>query len=169
MNSIREGILKIERSIQSFMKWVLFLILGGMTFVVFMGVFFRYVLKAPLPWSEELARYLMIWGASLGSYVAFREGAHVGVTFIIDRFGGKTGIFLKRVSQLILIIFVVIVVKEGFNLVFKLKGQTSPAMEIPMGLAYLAIPVGFLLILLEALMMISVKVDSNLKEDEKCL
>lgn len=169
MNSIREGILKIEQSIQSFMKWVLFLILGGMTFVVFMGVFFRYILKAPLPWSEELARYLMIWGASLGSFVAFREGSHVGVTFIMDRVRGTIGVFLKRLSQIILIIFITIVVKEGFSLIFKLKGQTSPAMEIPMSLAYLAIPVGFLLILLEALIMISVKVDPSLKEDQKCL
>lgn len=169
MNPIFKRILKVERFIQSLMKWCLFLILGGMTSVVFLGVFFRYILKAPLPWSEELARYLMVWGASLGSFVAFREGSHVGVTFIMDRLHGTSGIFLKKLSQIILIIFVAIVVKEGFSLVFKLKGQTSPAMEIPMGLAYLAIPIGFLLILLEALMMISIKGEQRIREDEKCL
>jgi len=169
MNHFRKGLLKVERSVHFLMKWVLFLILGGMTLIVFMGVFFRYILKAPLPWSEELARYLMIWGASLGAFVAFREGSHVGVTFIMDRFRGKIGIFLKRVSQLLLTIFVAIVAKEGFGLVLKLKGQTSPAMEIPMGLAYLAIPVGFLLILLEALMMISIKDYHRIQEGEKNL
>jgi len=169
MNYLRKGLLKVERSVHSLMKWILFLILGGMTLTVFMGVFFRYILKAPLPWSEELARYLMIWGASLGAFVAFKEGSHVGVTFVMDRFRGKTGIFLKKVSQLLLIIFVAIVAKEGFGLVLKLKGQTSPAMEIPMGLAYLAIPVSFLLILLEALMMISIKDYPHIQEDEKSL
>jgi len=53
------------------MKVSLFSITGTMTVVVLAGVFFRYVLEAPLPWSEELARYLMVWGASLGASVAF--------------------------------------------------------------------------------------------------
>lgn len=154
MIDIRETILSIEKFIQNFMKWVLFLILGGMTLIVLLGVFFRYILKAPLPWSEELARYLMVWGASLGAFVAFKEGSHIGVTLIMDRFRGRIGIFLKRVSQMIVIIFMAIVVKEGIVLVFKLKGQTSTAMEIPMGWAYMAIPVGCLLILLEGLIMI---------------
>jgi TRAP-type C4-dicarboxylate transport system permease small subunit len=54
-----------------------------------------------------------------------------------------------------------IVMIEGFALVYQIKGQTSAAMEIPMGWAYLAIPVGCLLILLEALIMIFIKGDQN--------
>ena len=37
---------------------------GAMTVVVLLGVLFRYVLRMPLSWSEEVARYLMIWAAS---------------------------------------------------------------------------------------------------------
>jgi TRAP-type C4-dicarboxylate transport system permease small subunit len=47
-----------------------------------------------------------------------------------------------------------IVMFQGFLLVSKLSGQTSPAMEIPMAWPYLAIPIGCLFILFEALVMI---------------
>ena len=161
MGDIRKGILKVEQSVQNLMKWVLFIVTGAMTLIVLLGVFFRYVLEAPLPWSEELARYLMVWGASLGAFVAFKEGSHVGVTIIMDRLHGQTAIVLTRAAQFIVALFMAIVMVEGFALVYQIRGQTSAAMEIPMGWAYLAIPVGCLLILLEALIMIFIKGDQN--------
>jgi len=169
MSGIREGILKVEQSIQNLMKWVLFLVTGTMTLVVLLGVFFRYVLKAPLPWSEELARYLMVWGASLGAFVAFREGSHVGVTMLMDRLHGQTAIVLTKAAQFIVVLFMTIVMIEGFVLVWKIKGQTSAAMEIPMGWAYIAIPLGCLLILMEALIMIFFKSDQSPEKGGKSL
>jgi TRAP-type C4-dicarboxylate transport system permease small subunit len=157
MDCVQSGIIKIEAVALRLMKWVLFASTGAMTATVLLGVCFRYILKAPLPWGEELARYLMIWSASLGASVAFREGSHVGVTLIMDQFHGKTGIALTKASQFIVILFMTVVMIEGFVLVLKLRGQTSTAMEIPMAWAYLAIPVGCLLILLEALIMIFFK------------
>jgi TRAP-type C4-dicarboxylate transport system permease small subunit len=169
MRGIREGILKVEQSIQNLMKWVLSLVTGAMTLVVLLGVFFRYFLKAPLPWSEELARYLMVWGASLGAFVAFREGSHVGVTMLMDRLHGQTAIVLTKAAQFIVILFMATVMIEGFVLVSKIKGQTSAAMEIPMGWAYIAIPVGCLLILMEALIMIFFKGDQSPEKGVKSL
>src|SRR4030067_1492700 len=153
MGGIHEGILKVEQSVQNLMKWVLFLVTGTMTLVVLLGVFFRYILKAPLPWSEELARYLMVWGASLGASVAYREGTHIAITLFVDKLHGETGKVITWFTQIIIIVFMAIVMVEGFILVSKLSGQTSPAMEIPMAWPYLAIPVGCLLILFEAIFM----------------
>ena len=45
-------------------------LLGAMTAVILLGVAFRYVLEAPLPWSEELAKLLMLWIVFLGVTVA---------------------------------------------------------------------------------------------------
>ncbi len=167
MNRIRNRILRIETSALGIMKWVLFTITAAMTATVLLGVFFRYILKSPLPWSEELARYLMIWGASLGASVAFREGSHVGVTVIMDRFHGKMGVALTRVAQTVIVVFMGIVVVEGFVLITKLRGQTSTAMEIPMPWAYSAIPVGCLLILLETVIVIFFKNHHDLTRDDE--
>ena len=129
------------------------MITGTMTLIVLLGVVFRYILKAPLPWSEELARYLMVWGASLGASVAYREGTHIAITLFVDKLHGETGKVITWFTQIIIIVFMAIVMVEGFILVSKLSGQTSPAMEIPMAWPYLAIPVGCLLILFEAIFM----------------
>ena len=133
------------------MKVSLFSITGTMTVVVLAGVFFRYVLEAPLPWSEELARYLMVWGASLGASVAFEQGSHVAVTLLLDKFPRRVGKLLTLIAQIVIIGFMTIVVKEGFVLAHELKIQESTAMELPMTWPYLAIPVGCLFILVHAL------------------
>jgi len=154
MSNFQNKILSIEQVFHHFIKWVLFLITGAMSTSVLLGVLFRYVLKAPLPWSEELARYLMVWGASLGASVAYREGSHIGITILVDKLHGTTGKVITGITQIIIIAFMTIVMIEGFGLIFKLSGQTSPAMEIPMAWPYLAIPFGCLFILFEALIMI---------------
>lgn len=154
MNYFQNKILTFERIFHQFMKWVLFMITGAMTLIVLLGVVFRYILKAPLPWAEELARYLMVWGASLGASIAYREGTHIAVTMLVDKLHGMTGKVITWLTQIIVIIFMTIIMIEGFILISKLSGQTSPAMEIPMAWPYLAIPVGCLFILFEALIMI---------------
>ena len=149
MGGIREGILKVEQSVQNLLKWVLFLIMGTMTAVVILGVLFRYVLEAPLPWSEELARYLMVWGAPLGASVAFKEGSHIAVSMLVDRLHGLSGEIILKVTQIIVFIFMAIVMVEGFILAVKVSSQESPAMEISMTWPYLSIPIGCLFIVLE--------------------
>ena len=149
MSGIRERLLKVEQSVQNLLKWVLFLIMGTMTAVVLLGVLFRYVLVAPLPWSEELARYLMVWGASLGAAVAFRQGSHIAVTILVDKLHGLSEKMILKVSQIIVFIFMTIVMVEGFKLAFEVSSQESPAMEISMTWPYLSIPIGCLFIVFE--------------------
>lgn len=152
--------------LQQFIKAALFLITGGMTVVVLLGVLFRYVLKAPLPWAEELARYLMIWGASLGASIAYREGSHIAVTLLADKARGPGAMAILWLSQVVVLLFMSVVTFQGFLLVTKLVGQTSPAMEIPMAWPYLAIPVGCFFILFEGLVMLLVKA-SRAKEQRE--
>lgn len=151
MANLHDFMRRVQMWIQRFMKVSLFSITGTMTVVVLAGVFFRYVLEAPLPWSEELARYLMVWGASLGASVAFEQGSHVAVTILLDKFPGTVGKILTWIAQIVIIVFMTIVVKEGFMLARELRVQESTAMELPMTWPYLAIPVGCLFILVQAL------------------
>jgi len=164
MTTIGHKILTLERMLHRFIKWALFLITGAMTFVVLLGVLFRYVLKAPLPWSEELARYLMIWGASLGASIAYRQGTHIAVTLLVDKVRGPAGKVLPWIAQIIVIGFMAVITFQGFLLVSKLSGQTSPAMEIPMAWPYLGIPIGCLLILFEGLVMVFLRHHPKIEE-----
>ena len=53
---------------------------------VVLGVFTRYVMGEQAKWTEELARFLLIWVSLLGSAVAFGSKAHLGVDFFVSKF-----------------------------------------------------------------------------------
>ena len=143
----------MEETVFLIVKWVLFLTTASMVASVLLAVFFRYLLIAPLTWTEEFSRYMMVWSASLGMAVAFREGSHIAVTILTSHLRGKTGEIISRITQIILIVFMAIVMVEGFKLAFALWNQDSPAMEIPMTCPYLAIPVGCSFFIFEGLIM----------------
>lgn len=119
-------------------------LLGAMIVVVFLQVFCRFVIQGSLPWSEELARYLMIWTVFIGASIGAKEGAHIGVEALVAAF--PPGI--KRLSIMLAgglnIVFCITIAYISFKVVAFLhgSGQLSPAMRIPMYWAYLAIPVG---------------------------
>jgi len=122
-------------------------LLSAMTIVVFLQVFFRFVIKGSLPWSEELSRYLMVWAVFIGASMGAKVGAHIGVGAFVSLFPKEIRraaiIFSGLLSVLFCLIILVLSVKVVISI--KLAGQISPAMEIPMYWAYLAVPVGMLL------------------------
>jgi TRAP-type C4-dicarboxylate transport system permease small subunit len=104
-----------------------------------------------MPWSEELARYLMIWMGMLGAAVALRNGRHIGVTFFIEKLPERLHHGALALSQVTMIIFLVVVVKEGWLFALSNHSQRSPAMGISMLYPYLAVSVGAGLMILELL------------------
>ena len=70
-----------------------------MTVTVLLGVFFRYVVRSPLGWTEELSRYVMIWMALLSVALCIWRHEHVGVTMFvkkIPRIAAKAMIFVSN-------------------------------------------------------------------------
>ena len=117
-----------------------------MIVVVFFQVFFRYVIHYSLPWSEELARYLMTWVVFVGASMGAKEGVHIGVAAFVNimpRWFRKADVIF---SGLCSVAFGVILSWIGFLAVRHIAsmGQISPAMELPMWIAYLPIFVGSL-------------------------
>ncbi|MEW6258973.1 MAG: TRAP transporter small permease [Thermodesulfobacteriota bacterium] len=120
-----------------------------MSIVILLQVFFRFFLQLPLPWSEEFARYLMIWMAMLGSVVALRMGRHLGVRVLVDRLPGRTYDVIVPFLQLVMIFFLGVIGVQGIDLAVANWDQKTAAMEIPMLIPYLAIPVGSWMMILD--------------------
>jgi len=129
--------------------WLMIVLGVAMCIVVLLQVFFRFVIYVPFPWSEELARYLMIWLGMVGSFVALRKGRHIGVTILIERLPEKIFAILAPVLQAIMIAFLLTLAVEGMSLALFNAAQKSPAMQIPMFYPYLAVPVGTALMIIE--------------------
>ena len=120
-----------------------------MTVVILLQVFFRFVVQIPFPWSEECARYLMIWMAMFGSVAALRMGRHLGVRVLVDRLPERTYDLIVPLLQLAMIFFLGVIGTQGFDLALANLDQASAAMEIPMLIPYLAIPVGSWMMILD--------------------
>jgi TRAP-type C4-dicarboxylate transport system permease small subunit len=117
--------------------------------IVVASVVFRYLLHAPLEWSEEVGRYLMIWMGFLAASLAVRQGLHVGVDFVVQSAPPGAAAWMRRLARGAMAVFLLIVMGYGFALVFSLWDQLSPVLTIRMTWPYLAIPVGSLLMLIQ--------------------
>lgn len=113
-----------------------------MTGVTFAQVFFRFVIVHSLPWSEEFSRYCLVWASFLGASIALKRGLHIGVEAFVEKLPKSKKRFIHRFTLIIVLLFLLVVIIKGFEMAtFNLK-QSSPAMRIPMGVPYLAVPVG---------------------------
>lgn len=145
------------------------LTLSVMTVVVFIQVVFRFVIKSSLPWSEELSRYLLVWTAFLGGAYGVRTGAHIGVeafTLLLPKKAQKVLSILVMVASIVLC---AIIMKYGFSIVQTQlsKGQLSPAMRIPMGYMYAAIPIGMFFFIVRYVQDIIISIKNFNKEDQE--
>lgn len=135
-------------------RWIIAFLLIGMVISVILTIISRYIIKISIPWTEELARYLMIWIAFLAGSLGLKKGVHVGIVFLVR----KTPLRIKRyigiISKLSMIFFFIVVTLEGYNLARFVSRQLSPALRISMAWVYSSLPISgvfFLLFLIQLL------------------
>lgn len=118
-----------------------------MIVVIFLQVVFRFVIKSSLPWSEELARYIMAYAVFIGAAIAAKEGAHIGINVVVGALPRPFNKYLRIFALFISFIFSVLLVYLSLIIVsFLMKtGQKSPAMLIPIWIAYASLPFGAVL------------------------
>jgi TRAP-type transport system small permease protein len=148
--NIMGTIIKLIDRFNKILGLLLALLLMVMTAVIFYQVFSRFVLHDSLRWSEELARYLMVWSVFVGSALAIRKMDLISVDAIKELLSERATRALNILVYLICIAFLVVLSIYGFELVNKLAAQTSPAMQVSMGWAYSAIPVGAILMIINS-------------------
>jgi len=128
---------------------IIYVAISVMVANVTIGVFFRYVLNNSLSWTEELARYLMVWFGLLGMGLALKENEHVSVGFFLDRMPQKAVHIIKIINICLVMFFALVLFKYSLNHLSVVKLQISPSIGIPMYLPYSAITIGSFLMVLE--------------------
>ena len=148
MNFLRivERVSSVVNKIATHSTVVLFTI---MTLIVWVQIFFRFILGGGIAWSEEIAKFLMVWMALLGSSMLFREGRHIAINFFISRFSFLRYILMFH-AILSAVLFALLIYYGIDYAVFGLK-LISPASGIRRFWPYLAIPVGGGFLLIQAI------------------
>lgn len=110
----------------------------------------RYVFNSPPDWSEELARYCQVWMVILTSSICIRKGSHLAVDYLTYHLSEKWNKCLGIFSQILIVFYVATILYYGFSLLEVGEYQFSTAMELKMWFVYLIFPIGYSLMLVEA-------------------
>jgi len=124
------------------------ILLGVMVVVVFIQVIFRFFIQQPLSWSEEVARYVFVWIIWMGAAVVVKQAGHPGMDLLTKSFSPRWQRVTEVAMALLYAATLCTMVVTGFALVYANMSQPSPAMELPMGIPYAAVPLAAVIMLL---------------------
>jgi len=140
----------VRTKINNILSKLLIAIMSLMVVNVLWQVFSRYILGTPSSFTDELARYLMIWLGILGAAYVSGQNAHVAIDFLPKKLTEKKQAKLKKIVNIIIMLFALFAFVIGGSrlvyLTFVLE-QFSPALKLPMGLVYLVIPISGILVI----------------------
>ena len=131
-------------------------LMAAATLLIFVAVVHRYAAGWPIPlvqdfligvnlsWAQELCIYMFVWMAKFGAAYGVRTGIHVGVDVLVNKLPPKARLGSILFGLLAGAFFTAVVGTMGAKFVWEMAhtDQTSPDMEAPMWIVYLAIPLG---------------------------
>ncbi len=117
---------------------------------VLFQVFSRYVLRTSFTWTEEFARFSLIWMTIVGAAYLNAKREHLSMDFLYQKFSASNKKIASILIEVLIFLFAAIVmVIGGFNLVYTTLHleQLSGTLRIPLGYVYAILPISGLLIM----------------------
>lgn len=135
---------KIDENLE---RWIMFLLLAGITLVLGIQIVFRFILNNSLTWSEELARFMFIWSTFLSIGFCLREGISLKIDTLISLFPKKVQAIILLLSDIIMMAFFLYLLPSAWEFAYTSvrDGQTSAACGIPMYFVQGSLMIGFAL------------------------
>ena len=146
---------RVLRAAERVYTWVGITLLVAMFLVVCLQIFSRYVMQAPLPWTEEAGRFLFLWTSFLGSAVLVGRSEHFSIDFV-ERALPPPGRRILQVGVALLVTgFAVLMVYYGSRVSRRMLSSPSAILEVSLGAVYGVIPLSGLYMFLHGLMKLS--------------
>lgn len=127
-------------------------LLVGMLGLVILQVVSRYVFDTPLTWTEELARFTLLWLAFVSAGFVMARRIHIAVDLVASRLSRRGAVVMDTFALLTVVGASGVMVWAGVGFAADSARLAAPATSIPMSVVYSAAVVGFGLILLHALL-----------------
>lgn len=131
--------------------FVVFWVLAG---VVFLQFFTRYVLNDSMAWTEEIARYLLIWVTFIGAAIAVRRGTHISVEAVLHFIPARAAPVLRFVIDVITVGFLALLCWYAVEITERMQIQTMTVADWPMSIVYGGVAFGCFLMLYRAIRML---------------
>ena len=130
----------VTNIIDKAIKYILVALMAVLSFLGVFQVVGRAIGVVPA-WTEEAIRFLFVWASCVGAAIGIKEHIHIGIDVIVNLLPKLGQKICASLVQLILLGFDAFIIKVGFQMVAKTMTQASPALRLPMGYVYLAVPV----------------------------
>lgn len=124
-------------------------LLLGLSLVMFVGVVFRYALNNALPWSDELAGFMLAWAAFLGAPIALRRAYHPAITLVADRLQGAPAVGVAVVRESLVGAYLVLLLVAGVEMATGKQLPHAVALPLTFAVPYAAIPTSAVLMLVQ--------------------
>ncbi len=149
MNVVDGLAARVDRGVAGLLVALMAIAVGNVVWQVFS----RFVLGAPSSFTDELARYLLVWIGLLGAGHAAGRRAHLALDLLPARLGPRGRARLGLATECVVFLFgaLVLVVGGGGLVALTLSlGQRSAALGVPLGVVYAVLPATGLLLMLHS-------------------
>lgn len=143
---------KIYSKLLKATKGITNVLLVCMVLIVFANVVARYYLSASLAWSEELARFMLIWLVFLGAILAYAGDEHLGLDILVNQMPRKGRLALAIATDIMIMFALWLVMVGGYQMTIDSWDWEAPATNIPFGWTYLVIPLSGAVMILQSLL-----------------
>lgn len=126
-------------------------LLAVLVVVVLAGVVSRYFVNSPLPWTEELARYLFIWISFVGAGVGVKSGANFGLNLVANHLPPRAHAVVEIGVNLVVAVFGAALAYYGWMIMPIVGFQKASSMPFSISYVFLAIVIGGVLMLVNGL------------------
>lgn len=124
------------------MEAILFVLVLALLVLIALQVFTRYIMHAALPWTEEVARMVLVWTVMLGAAIAMERKEHYAITMLSAHFRGGMRLWVLVITNLLGAVFLVALAYHGAEYMSANMKTTYVSTQMSRGWVYLALPVG---------------------------
>jgi TRAP-type C4-dicarboxylate transport system permease small subunit len=136
---------EIEHRVEDWIAFVAFWALG---LIVFLQFFTRYVLNDSLAWTEEIARYGLIWVTFIGAAVVVRKNMHISVEVLLHYLPVIPGRLLLAIVDVIKLLFIGLLAYFSLMILEQMQWQRMVIIDLPMSIVYGGVALGSFLMLM---------------------
>ena len=146
---LRKELDEISEIIDRLVSIICIALTGLMFLSVLYQVIGRYFISTSIAWTEETARYCMIWLAFLGASMLVRSNENSSVTFIKDRLPKNIRKAVDLSILVVMLVFMLIIFAISISQVGYSLNEISPALRISMFIPKSSILFGSLIVSLQ--------------------
>ncbi|MBF57987.1 TRAP transporter small permease [Halomonas sp. FeN2] len=129
-----------ERFLDAILQPVVFAGMAALIGVITLQIVSR-VLFTAVGWTEEVARFLLVWITFLAGTLAFQRGRHIAVTFVVDALPGRLRQIARLAALLVVLAFMITLIVIGYRYMQVQSFQKSASLRLSMTYVYAVMPI----------------------------